>query len=586
MTRLARFGQLPDPSTQRAGEMAPIAPQSADIKFYADSNGVRITGPNSTVVVLPFDVPIAPSGFEYRVFSFATWTVHVTFPPPESSLLGFEDAYLAPRLEFKLQDGANVNFNELDYSPVGPSDTISSKFTPISPGPNVAVLTARVLQLDPRSTVTVDGSILVTLRLVKILPVVEFSQPLNGLSQTNVPLDQARPVPVLLAAPSPLGPLSQARPEIAAPVTPGRDIGDPIRPAPIVFSPIPQNGVPMSRLARFGSAFGGVSYGSSVNRRYAPTIGQESTGTIVGPPLTYEPRNARFSPLSRVDTARLPPAAPVIQNVSPFLAPLPVSALMIPGDYYSVPGPKATAFGPGYTGPGSYVITDASSTSGAVVFDRDGRMIGKLPIGTIVRAEEEGFYSDEGRGGVSARISRPINGNLEKVATSYLKPVPQINPSRPVRPRNIRSPQFGQLGRFNALSVNPLYVTQAAAEAAISRVATPAVPVQTPAPLSVAGLYRITIPNGLRAAVRTGAGGSRPVANLPYGSIVRIISNNIGGGWYQISYPFVGYVQAGDGTGLTPTQIQPGSVNQRRMYANRIIPPVGPSIRGYGNPIG
>ena len=117
---------------------------------------------------------------------------------------------------------------------------------------------------------------------------------------------------------------------------------------------------------------------------------------------------------------------------------------------------------------------------------------------------------------------------------------------------------------------------------------------------SVAGLYRVTEPNGLRAAVadyRLGAGGSRLVANIPYGSIVRLVSN-VGGSWVKISEPFDGFVDTNYGVGLTPTQIQPTpyaaptpnpqltALNPGDVYANRITRPIGPSIRGYGRSIG
>lgn len=302
----------------------------------------------------------------------------------------------------------------------------------------------------------------------------------------------------------------------------------------------------------------------------------------------------------------------------------------------------------GYSGPGTYRIGDEYAAG--VVFDRNGRMFTRLPPGTVVQIEGEDYYGEDSycpgltgrmdpRTGqperkpgpegdypcekaVGLRISSPVSGILTgnafttvtRVTTAVINPelmvpglpvpgsIPVMAPVQSVQtlsavPQNglpmTRLTRFGQrdIGSPVLPVVRRQYVPSSA----------PAVqaPTYGNQPITVdsaAGLYRVTESNGLRAAVadyRPGAGGSRPVANLPYGSIVRLVSN-VGGSWFKISEPFDGFVDANYGIGLTPTQIQPTPyvppipspqltvLNPRDLYANRISRPIGPSIRGIG----
>lgn len=301
-----------------------------DLTFYATSSGVPIRGRGgeATVLVLPFDVPVAPSGFEYHVASFATWTVNVIFTPTEPrSLLGFEDAMLAPRLEFKLHDGTNVNFAELDYETIGRHGAISSKFTPTPSGARSAILSARILIADIRSTITIDGTILVRLRLVKIPAVVNFAQPVQRQPQTSVPLGQAR-----------LN-TSVAIPNVTA--LPG-DIGFGVPPAPPqvprLFS-VPQNVLPASRLAGrvagVGPGVAGVGQLSPIQRTFA--VSQMMPAPILAPnapAYNRQPEQVQLDP-STVQPASLLPGLYRVVSPNLFLAVVSngvnVHSMLIPG---------------------------------------------------------------------------------------------------------------------------------------------------------------------------------------------------------------------------------------------------------------
>ena len=127
------------------------------------------------------------------------------------------------------------------------------------------------------------------------------------------------------------------------------------------------------------------------------------------------------------------------------------------------------------------------------------------------------------------------------------------------------------------------------------------IPVQSPVPMNVVGTYRVIAPRGLRAVVQeyTTAGGiiNRPVPNLLPGTILQV-TGDVGGGWLSAVFDEARLlVEAPGGAGLERVSTQPGqypaytnpnltALNQGRMYANRINRPIGPSIRGYGRPIG
>ena len=376
---------------QELPAVAPLGFRSKVPKFFRKINKAIVIPPPESqttydIISLPFDVPVPPRGFQYEIVSFATWYVSGTSAPGSSGITAFADAlkgpfdpdwepsnYVRPNIhQYRLDDsvssdiktvvvgsGRSWDLGQNVYNEIGiPSFELSAEknFLPISPGHHEAKLTVSVSRwaknapVDRRLiTVISDASILVTLRLVKIPSIVDFTQPFQGQPQTSVPFAQARPgiaIPVYRGVPAPI---------VFPPVQPGTV------PPVEVLNAIPQNGLSMSRSLRFGQ---------------------------------------RFSALPRVDNARLPPVAPIIQNVP-----------SIPGrdigDPVSPAIPRVNRYEKQYYGPGLYRITVPGGLRAAVPDTREGtRPIGNLAVGMTIQVVED-------LGNSWLRISSPFFGFVQ-----------------------------------------------------------------------------------------------------------------------------------------------------------------------------
>lgn len=84
------------------------------------------------------------------------------------------------------------------------------------------------------------------------------------------------------------------------------------------------------------------------------------------------------------------------------------------------------------------------------------------------------------------------------------------------------------------------------------------------------GLYRITVPGGLRAAVPDARFGTRPIGNLAAGMTIQVVED-LGNSWLRISSPFFGFVQVSPEGGLI--SVSPGAVP---LYGGLRYPSVTP----------
>lgn len=111
------------------------------------------------------------------------------------------------------------------------------------------------------------------------------------------------------------------------------------------------------------------------------------------------------------------------------------------------------------------------------------------------------------------------------------------------------------------------------------------------------GTYLVAVLGGLRTVIADARapGGTSPAANTPQGTLVQVQADAgryLNSGWLPIVSPLLGglgLIQAPGGAGLVrqgESSAYVGPVNRGRLLANRINRPIGPSIRGYGKPIG
>lgn len=361
-----------------------------------------------SVIYLPFTVPVPPAGHRYEILTFGTWTI---FPKEETGW-----RCNATSVIFELSDPVSRDisiWNSIDEktqrfssSSQSGSFTAESRFLPVSPGTYMAKLEARKTKACLRPIIT-DASILVTLRLVKIPPIVDFVQPFQAQPQTSVSLEEVRTQPL---------PLAQT-PSISPPRVP--EGTKKIRSSQV--APVPQNGLSASRVARFGQVvFGQRDIGfpvSPVSRSFmVPQSVPDGPAVYQGPVVERLPEQVALDP-----SAIRRPVNPLFQKVPQVLP----------------------ARGQGYTGPGTYRVI---APNGLRTFVRDytaaggssrTRPVPNLPTGTILE-----ITGDVGGGWLLGRfdeaevvVEAPGGAGLLR-QNSFLNPLERGRPyrNRPVPP--------------------------------------------------------------------------------------------------------------------------------------------------------